>query len=49
LVSNAVLSERVAALLAEVSGLQEELGHARDRADRLEDELRAILTGVRRP
>jgi hypothetical protein len=48
-VSNAVLSEMVTALLAEVAGLREELGQARDRADRLEGELRAILAEVRRP
>ena len=73
-VSNAVLSEAVTELLAEVAGLREELarakaerdaaervaeiettllreelGHARDRADRLEGELRTMLAAVRRP
>ena len=48
-VSNAVLRETVTALLAEVAGLREELGHARDRADRLEGELRVLRAEVRQP
>ena len=47
--SNAVLGEAVTGLLAEVAQLREELDHERDRADRLEGELRAVLTEGRRP
>ena len=40
-------AERVAGIGTTL--LREELGHARDRADRLEGELRAMLAEVRRP